>query len=84
MILFVVGSYAEPFPPIASHYRPGKKLTVALKDNIVIKYGPKLIVVPRYVQPLECVIQLGESFLNCFAFCFPLCFYRVGDCIFVH
>jgi hypothetical protein len=52
-------SYTEVFPPVPSNYRSGGKVTTTLENNIVMN-EKRVGVVPRYVKPIECVLQLGK------------------------
>ncbi|RZC39988.1 nucleolar protein 6 [Asbolus verrucosus] len=53
-------SFTETFPPIAMNFKCGNKITSALHNNIIIN-DKRLRVVPRYVKPVECVLQLEHS-----------------------
>jgi U3 small nucleolar RNA-associated protein 22 len=53
-------SYTEVFPPVPSNYRSGGKVTTTLENNIVMN-EKRVGVVPRYVKPIECVLQLEHS-----------------------
>ncbi|XP_044746051.1 nucleolar protein 6-like [Coccinella septempunctata] len=48
------------FPPIPCSYTCHKKITMLIGNNIVLK-NRKLMACPRYVEPIECVIQLSHS-----------------------
>ncbi|XP_060535133.1 nucleolar protein 6 isoform X3 [Cylas formicarius] len=51
--------YSEVFPPGATTYR-GKSCTSVQGNNMVFT-GKKIGMIPTYVQPLECVLQLEHS-----------------------
>ncbi|XP_044265775.1 nucleolar protein 6 [Tribolium madens] len=53
-------SFTEVFPPISTNYRSGSLVTPPLENNIVLN-EKKRGIVPRYVKPIECVLQLEHS-----------------------
>lgn len=57
-------SYSDAYPPAQSNYIGGKKITVTKKDNILLKEDHLLGMVPRYVCPIEGVIQMGKKLLK--------------------
>lgn len=50
-------SYTNVFPPIPSSHTCNKKLT-ELKGNKIILKNKTFTACPRFVEPVECVIQL--------------------------
>lgn len=55
-----VSCFTNIFPPISTTYRCGKTIT-SLKDNHIILNDKRLSVLPKYVEPIELVIELGRS-----------------------
>lgn len=55
-----VFSYSDPFPQIPSTYTAGKKVTELHKNKILIK-NHNMGMVPRYVAPVECILNLSHS-----------------------
>ncbi|EFA06414.1 nucleolar protein 6 [Tribolium castaneum] len=55
-----VFSFTDVFPPISTNYRSGSLVTPPLENNIVLN-EKKRGIVPRYVKPIECVLQLEHS-----------------------
>lgn len=52
-------SFANVFPPIPSSYKCDKRIFNLKENNVALKYE-RLKSVPRYIEPIECVIQLGK------------------------
>ncbi|KAJ8917111.1 hypothetical protein NQ315_012601 [Exocentrus adspersus] len=55
-----VFNYSELFPPIPANYEVSQS-TTAVKGNNLVFSGKKPGSIPRYVQPVECVLQLEHS-----------------------
>lgn len=55
-----VFSYTELFPPIPSIHRVVRKITVENGDYLTIQNENVLSMAPRYVAPIECVIQMAQ------------------------
>lgn len=54
-------SYTDLFPPVPMFHRHSKQLTVS-GNNVIFKDNKDLTFVPTYMQPVECVLQLGKSY----------------------
>lgn len=48
------------FPPIASKFKPAENVTEVKGKNVIFS-GKKLGMIPRYVEPLDLVLQLEHS-----------------------
>lgn len=55
-----VFSYTDAFPPIPSCYRAGKKITHVKNEHIIFKENSHLSIVPKYLAPIKCIIQLAQ------------------------
>lgn len=53
-------SHSDAFPPTPMNYRSGKKVTFETKNNILFKGDIDLKVAPKYVVPVEGIIQMGK------------------------
>ncbi|KAJ8985714.1 hypothetical protein NQ317_014364 [Molorchus minor] len=51
--------FADMFPQIPTNYEVGKVTTV--RDNSIVFSTEKCEVVPRFIKPVECVLQLEHS-----------------------
>uniref|UniRef100_A0A6P7G4V1 Nucleolar protein 6 n=1 Tax=Diabrotica virgifera virgifera TaxID=50390 RepID=A0A6P7G4V1_DIAVI len=56
-----VFAYAQPFPPIPANYQPDSSILLTKGDNIIFNVDQKMKKVPRYVQTVDCVLQLEQS-----------------------
>ncbi|XP_045463296.1 nucleolar protein 6-like [Harmonia axyridis] len=52
--------YTNVYPPLPTSYICGKKITTLKEHNIILK-DKRLNACPKYVEPVECVIQLAHS-----------------------
>ncbi|XP_072386893.1 nucleolar protein 6 [Diabrotica undecimpunctata] len=56
-----VFAYAQPFPPIPANFQADSSIALTVRDNIVFNIDQKFKKMPRYVQTVDCVLQLELS-----------------------
>lgn len=54
-------SYSDAFPPAQLNYKAGKKITFSSYNNVLLQQDQMLGMVPKYVCPVEGVLQMGKS-----------------------